>query len=300
MAGSDEPAAGGSLRAARPRAEPEPVDPDDREDRAELDDDLERLPSPWCAQPLTRQDQVAGRRHRDELGDPFDQPEDTAASEIADAGQAPSPDHFGVERLVHRHDPVGRELAGPARSRRRASARSASGSRSNSTARRPIASTEPDRLEDAVDAVVHHLGEPPTRRRHDRRAARHRLEGRETERLGLRRQAGRGRWPGAAAPPSRAGPRNARPRATPSSRASFSASSRSGPSPTISSVAGIARRIRAKTRTTSFTRFTSRKLETWVMQLVIRRARAASPRRSSAGLILVRGSRSWESPECRS
>ena len=35
----------------------------------------------------------------------------------------------------------------------------------------------------------------------------------------------------------------------------------------MTSVAGIARRIRAKTRTTSFTRFTSRKLETWVITL---------------------------------
>ena len=36
----------------------------------------------------------------------------------------------------------------------------------------------------------------------------------------------------------------------------------------MTSAAGMARRIRANTRTTSFTRFTSRKLETWVITLV--------------------------------
>ena len=157
-----------------------------------------------------------------------------------------------------------------------------------------------DRLEDAVDAVVDHLGQPAGAGRDDGRAAGHRLERRQAERLGLRRQQEEIARLEQRRDASRAGRGSARPSATPSSRASFSASTRSGPSPIMSSVAGMARRIRANTRTTSFTRFTSRKLETWVRSPGAPPARAARGSRSSAGAVLLRGSRSWGSPGCRS
>ena len=181
---------------------------------------------------------------------------------------ASSPDHLRVERLVHAARSGRPRTRGPWRWRPRACAACRAGSRSSSTARRPIASTEPTGSRMPFTPSSTTSGSPPARLATTGDAARHRFQRGQAERLGLRRAGRRGRSPGAAWPPSRAGRGTARPRATPSSRASFSASGRSGPSPIMTSVAGMARRTRAKTRTTSFTRFTSRKLETWVIHLV--------------------------------
>ena len=122
------------------------------------------------------------------------------------------------------------------------------------------------RLQDAADPVFHDLGKSPGPASHHRRAAGHGLQRRETERLALAGQHEEiALLEEMATVSSR--PRKRTSAATSSSRASFSARSRSGPSPTMSSVAGMARRIREKTRTTSLTRLTSRKLEMWVISL---------------------------------
>ena len=123
------------------------------------------------------------------------------------------------------------------------------------------------RLEDAVDAVLDHLGEParpgsppPARRTPSPPAPRartlSRLDGQQEEIAS----------PAAASPPSRAGRGTARPPPRPAPAPPARRRPARGRRRPSASVAGIARRIRAKTRTTSFTRFTSRKLETCMIR----------------------------------
>ena len=59
------------------RPEGAPVEDDDREDRAQLDDDVERRPLLRVeAEQLGGEDQVAGRGDRQEFGDALDDAED--------------------------------------------------------------------------------------------------------------------------------------------------------------------------------------------------------------------------------
>ena len=218
------------------------------------------------AQPFADHDEMAGGGDRNELGGALHQPEDDRLEEQL-RRHGGSPEHLRVERLVHAARSGRPRTRGPWRWRPRAWRACRVGVAQQLDRPPPHRLHRADRLEDAVHAVVHHLGQPAGAAGDDR--------GRRTPSPPARRgrttrsatAAGTGRWPAAATPPSPAGRGTGRRRATPSSRASFSASTRSGPSPIITSVAGMARWTRAKTRTTSFTRFTSRKLETWVMSL---------------------------------
>ncbi len=65
-----------------------PVEHDDREDRAELDDDVEQLPAVGVeAEQAAGEDQVPGRRHGQELGHALDDAEDDDVEQaVAGAG----------------------------------------------------------------------------------------------------------------------------------------------------------------------------------------------------------------------
>jgi hypothetical protein len=74
------------LRTNHHRPEGPPIQDDDRQDRAELDDDVEHLPPRVIIpQQRTRQDQVAGGGHRQEFGDTLDNPEDDGGNQIVHA-----------------------------------------------------------------------------------------------------------------------------------------------------------------------------------------------------------------------
>ena len=76
---------------------------------------------------------------------------------------APSPHRLVVERLVHRHDAVGGELLRLLDRGLRSWRDAASGSRSSSTARRPIASTEPTGSRMPLTPSSTTSGSPPAR-----------------------------------------------------------------------------------------------------------------------------------------
>ena len=74
----------------RPLPEEAPVLHDDREDRAELDDDVERVgPLPLQAEQAAHEDEVPGRRDRQVLGDAFDDAEDRRVERVHCALETP-------------------------------------------------------------------------------------------------------------------------------------------------------------------------------------------------------------------
>src|SRR5512147_2016807 len=97
------------------------------------------------------------------------------------------PQDLLVQLLVHRNDAIGGELLRLA-DRGFAHRRIPPGIAQQLDRAPAHRLDRAHRLEDAGDAVVHHLGDAPRAARDDRRAAGHRLERREAERLGLRGQ----------------------------------------------------------------------------------------------------------------
>ena len=243
--------------------EPGTIEPDDRQDRAQLDEDVEGLGP--LVQPEPSHSLTTMRCPVDDTGmnsvAPSTRPRMTALSSISGDTQ---PAHSSISRYSASYIgtiTIGGELVWPWRSPPRASRR---GARDRAAAPPPADPWPPP--------------SPPARGCRSRR----RPPPRAARRLGWPRRATPQAIASSAARPNdsvcegsrkrslacssdateSSRPRNRTSPLTSRSRASFSASTRSGPSPIITSVAGIARRIRANTRTTSLTRFTSRKFET--------------------------------------
>ena len=197
---------------------------------------------------------------REELGESLDDAEDRApgrrltrasrdrGSSATRRSASTARERVLVERLVLRRRSSSSEKRSRASARgERCSSRASGRGRAESRARRAaMPSTSPTAQSDARLAIAHDLGKSAGVGADDRHAGRQRLERAQAERLALRWAGGRDRRWRAAAPPSRSCRGRTRRPATPSSRASASASTRSGPSPTMTSTRGISRATRAK------------------------------------------------------
>ena len=122
-----------------------------------------------------------------------------------------------------------------------------------------------DGVQEADLAVEHHLGHAPDARGDDGHAAGEGLERGEAEALGLAGQQEDGGVRERAPGRTSRSPTSSTSLATPSVRASSSTAARSGPSPTRRRRAGRLARTIANTRTTSVTRLSARKFETWTI-----------------------------------
>ncbi len=153
----------------------------------------------------------------------------------------------------------------------------------------------PDRLENPVDAVVDHLGQAPRRgwpRPERRRPSPPAPPARTTPSA---RAAGTDRWPGAGRPPDPAGPGSAHLPRLPAPRASCSASRRSGPSPIMSRVAGIARADPGEDPHHVLDPLHLPEIGD-VGDHLVPGGRQRLPLGARARLVLLAGSRSWGSP----
>ena len=212
---------------------------------------------------MAREDQVRRRRDGQELGDPFDDAEQRAREGIerrrgtvaaSRAAFTEAEDRVigarivgsgGYHRARRRKRPrtgrrSGRARTARARRRRRASlieCHSAS-SVSSRIAAADIPSTSPTAQSTPVSPSRTTSGSPPAREPITGTPDGERLERAQAERLALRWAAGTDPRPRAAARPRRSCRGRTRRPATPSRRASCSASTRSGPSPTITSTLG--------------------------------------------------------------
>ena len=149
-------------RLDRGLEEPDAVEPDDCEDGAELNEDLERLGAlAGFTQPVADDDEVARRGDRNELRDAFHHPEQRRLEQRINPPRRP--------HRVSLHDTAPRTWGRSARRKRgwafstaaALMARWRTGSRSSSTARRPIASTEPTGSRSPLTPSSITSGSPP-------------------------------------------------------------------------------------------------------------------------------------------